>query len=223
MPALHKPMRYINLFILILSLSLAATAQSGGVKGKVKNENERGLAGVDVTVSQEGKTLKSASTDSKGDFFISGLADGLYILHFEKDGYSSGSFRTEIKKGKVKDLSARNFVLPQDRGNLVTIQGGVFDATGFSVQGARVEISRLTGGGVWEKIKAIYSSQDGEFVFRFQPTDQETKYRVTVSYKGVEPMTKEKATDSAGIYRLSFNLPVNIGGPKQTDMTKDNE
>jgi hypothetical protein len=213
-------MRYPILFILILSLSLTALAQSGGVKGKVKNEDERGLAGVSVTVSQEGKTFKNASTDSKGEFFITGLADGLYVLHFEKDGYSSGSFRTEVKKGKVKDLSGRNFILPQDRGNLVTIQGGVFDATGFSVQGARVEISRLTAGGAWDKIKAIYSSQDGEFVFRFPPTDKEATYRVTVTYKNIEPQVKEKTTDSAGIYRLSFNLPLNISGPKQTDMTK---
>jgi hypothetical protein len=214
-------MRYLSLITLLFLLSFAAPAQRGGVKGRVVAEdNERALAGVQIVAAQDGKDVKTASSDSKGGFTVEGLADGLYSLSFDKDGYRHSTVRFEVKKGKVTDLTNRRLAMLRDHGSLVSIQGGVFDATGFSVQGARVEIAKLTGGGVWEKIKAIYSSQDGEFVFRFQPTDQETKYRVTVSYKGVEPMVKEKATDSAGIYRLSFNLPINVGGPKKTELTK---
>ncbi len=195
------------MIVIIFSLALAVFAQSGGVKGKVKNENEKGLSGVEVVTKMDGKTVKTTSTDSKGEFFVSGLADGSYVLAFDKDGYSAGSFRVEIKKGKVRDLSDKNFILTVDRGTMVNIQGTVFDQDGFSLPGAKVEIARLTGGNVWEKIKAIYSSQDGEFLFRF-PSGQPTNYRVTVTYKDIEPQVKEKNTDFAGIYRLSFIMPV---------------
>jgi hypothetical protein len=212
--------RFISLLILMTTVSLTAFAQSGGIKGKVKNEADKGLAGVELKVKVDGKIVKTGSTDSSGEFLIGGLADGMYVLSFEKDGYSSGSFRVEIKKGKIRDLSSKNFILPRDRGNMVALQGTVFDQIGFSVPGARVEVSRMTAGKSWEKLKAIYSSENGEFIFRFPASDSETTYRVTVSYKDVEPQVKEKATDVAGIYRLSFNLPVKIGGPKQTDLTK---
>ena len=200
-------MRLISLIIIVCALSLAAFAQSGGVKGKVKNENEKGLSGVEIAVKQDGQTVKSTSTNSKGEFFVSGLADGIYVLTFDKDGFSSGSFRVEIKKGKVRDLSDKNFILTVDRGTMVIVQGTVFDKDGFSLPGAKVEIARFTGGNVWEKIKAIYSSVDGEFLFKF-PATRPTNYRVTVTYKDTEPQVKDKETEYAGIYRLSFIMPV---------------
>ena len=217
-------MRFPILFILITSLSIAAFGQSGGVKGRVvADENERSLSGVEIVAIQDGKEVKSVKSDSKGGFSLQGLSDGIYSLSFDKDGYRHSTVRFEVKKGKVNDLTGRRLAMLRDEGSQVLIQGTIFDQAGFSVPGARVEISRLTGGNVWEKIKAIYSSQSGEFIFRFEPTSQEINYRVTVTYKGVDPIAKEKTADSAGIYRLSFNLPINVGGPKQTDMTKDNE
>jgi hypothetical protein len=199
--------RLIILTIFVICLSFTAFAQSGGVRGKVKNDNDKGLSGVEVAAKADGKTVKSVTTDSKGEFFISGLAEGLYVLTFDKEGFSSGSYRVEIKKGEVRNLSTRNFILTVDRGTMVMIQGTVFDQDGLSLPGAKVEIARLTSGNVWEKIKAIYSSEDGEFLFRF-PSGKPTSYRVTVTYKDLEPQVKEKDTDYAGIYRLAFNMPV---------------
>ncbi len=200
--------RFLTLTFVLLSLSLAAFAQSGGVKGKVRVEsNDKGLGGVEITAEQEGKVLKTASSAANGDFYIQGLADGIYTLTFDKDGYSKSGLRFEVKKGKITDLSNRRLGMRVDQGTMVIVQGTVFDQDGFSLPGARVAIERLTSGNVWEKIKAIYSSEDGEFLFRF-PSNTPTTYRVTVSYKDTPPQTKERPTDFAGIYRLAFNLPV---------------
>lgn len=202
-------MRLLGLFSLVMMLSLGALAQSGGVKGKVRGENERGLSGVSINVQSDGKVIKSDTTSSSGEFYITGLADGPYVLTFDKDGHSAGSFRVEVKKGKVIDLSSKNFILPRDKATFVTIQGTVFDEQGFSLPGAKVEIAKKTGGNVWEKQKVIYSSEDGEFLARFNPEkSSEATYRITVTYQGAEPQVKEKVVDFAGIYRLAFNLPI---------------
>jgi hypothetical protein len=103
------------------------------------------------------------------------------------------------------------------------IQGTVLDQNGFSVQGAKVEIARLTAGNAWDKLKTIYSSQNGDFIVRFEPTDAQVKYRVTVTYGDVPPQVKEKETDTAGLYKLTVNLPAQIGGPKKTELTKDGD
>jgi len=201
--------RSICLIFTVIFLSFAAFAQSGGVKGKVIiDSNDRSLPGVAITASQDGKDLKNTTSDGKGGFYIDGLADGIYTLTFDKDGYSRSSIRFEVKKSKITDLSGRRLGMQVDRGTMVIIQGAVFDQDGFSLPGAKVEIARLTSGNVWEKLKAIYSSQDGEFIFRFPPEKSETNYRVTVTYKDAPPQVKEKSTDFAGIYRLAFNMPV---------------
>jgi len=200
--------RYITLIIFVMSLSFTALAQSGGVRGKVIiDSNDRSLSGVAITVGQEGKELKSTTSGSKGEFSISGLADGIYTLTFDKDGYSKSALKFEVKKGKVTDLSNRRLGMRVDQGTMVLVQGTVFDQDGLSLPGAKVEIARLTGGNVWEKIKAVYSSGAGEFLFRF-PSGTPTNYRVTVTYKDLEPQVKEKSTDFAGIYRLAFHLPI---------------
>lgn len=206
-------MRITVLFILILSLTFSALAQSGGVKGKVISEStDKSLPGVEITVEQNSQKLKSTTSDQKGNFYFDGLADGLYMLTFEKDGYSRSTIRIEVKKSKITDLSGRRLALPVDRSTFVTIQGTVFDQEGFSLGGAKVEIAKKTSGNVWEKLKTQYTSEDGEFLARFQPEikDQAT-YRITVTFKDATPISKEKMVDFAGIYRLAFNMPVKRG------------
>src|ERR1700755_190305 len=98
-------MRYISLIILALTFSLTTLAQSGGVKGKVREDDtDRSLAGVEITVSQSEKTVKTATSSAKGEFFIQGLADGIYALSFDKDGFQRGTIRIKVEKGKVTDL-----------------------------------------------------------------------------------------------------------------------
>src|SRR5262245_6206489 len=131
-------MRILAFIILLLSLSLTAMAQNGGVKGKIRSQrNERGLSGVEVVAERDGEAVKSTTSDSNGDFTITGLADGSYQLKFTKEGFSSGSFRLDIKNGSFRDLSKNTLLMYVDRGTMITIQGGVFDQNGFSLPGAK--------------------------------------------------------------------------------------
>jgi hypothetical protein len=215
-------MRIFSLFILVFAFTVSAFAQSGGVKGRVISEaTEKSLSGVDISLEQDGKKLKSARSDGKGGFYFDGLADGIYSLVFDKDGYSRSSIRFEVKKSKITDLTNRRLALPADKSNFVTIQGSVFDKNGFSLPGAKVSVERLTGGNVWEKLKTIYSGQDGEFIFRFPPLNKQTQYRVSVAYLDLPAQVKEKTADFAGIYRLVFNFDVQSPGVKPTDRMKD--
>lgn len=84
----------MNRFILtclIFFTALAAFAQ-GTVKGRViDRQSNEALPYVNVRVSQAGadKTVKAAITDVKGQFSISGLSDGSYVLTVSMMGYKN--------------------------------------------------------------------------------------------------------------------------------------
>lgn len=84
----------MNRFILtclIFFTALAAFAQ-GTVKGRViDRQSNEALPYVNIRVSQAGadKTVKAAITDVKGQFSISGLSDGSYVLTVSMMGYKS--------------------------------------------------------------------------------------------------------------------------------------
>src|SRR5687768_15505912 len=95
------------LFLAFLALSSVSFAQSGGLKGKVKAPNGRGIANAAITIRQDGKEIKNTTADSKGEFKISGLAAGKYNLTFDASGYSEGTLHgVEVGKG-VRDLGDR--------------------------------------------------------------------------------------------------------------------
>src|SRR4051812_1671787 len=90
---------------LLLTLGAAITAsvsaQSGGIKGRVRNTGGRGIPEATVTARQNGSDVKSATADEKGDFVLGGLQNGVYNLVFEAKGYSSGVlYNVEVKKNR---------------------------------------------------------------------------------------------------------------------------
>ena len=197
----------VAIFLLFFGLlSVFASAQdTGGLKGKVRTTKGEGIAGVTITARQKGEDIKSVASDAKGNFTISGLKPGLYNLAFTKNGYSSGVlYNIEVKKKKETDLSDR-LVLSIDQGTLVLIKGSVFNQDGVSVFGAKVEVEKINGDGSVKKVGSGYSSETGEFTFRFP--QGAAKYRVTASAKGVSA-SKEIEVDSAAIYRLAITLNI---------------
>ncbi len=64
------------LFPVLLFLSVSVFAQTGGLKGKVRNNSGDGIANAAVIVRREDKNIKSAKSDAKGNFRIEGLATG---------------------------------------------------------------------------------------------------------------------------------------------------
>ncbi len=183
--------------------ALAFAQDTGSLKGKVRTTRGEGIAGVTITVRQKGEDITSATSDAKGNFVITGLKPGLYNLAFTKNGYGSGILHNiEIKKKKETDLGER-LVLTVDQGTLVIIKGSVFNQDGISVFGAKVEIEQVNSDGSLKKVGSGYSTQSGEFTFKFPPKG--AKYKITASAKGVTA-SKEIEVEEAAIYRLAITL-----------------
>lgn len=193
----------VTLSFLALVLTLVVSAQPGGVKGKVRTNSGQGIPSALITISKDGKEIKSAQTDSSGNFEVKGIDPGFYSLRVEAKGYASGSMsNVEIKKNKTRDLGDRLF-LNIDQGSQVILKGSVFFKEGTSVTGAKVTLERVNSDGSIKELGTTYSSVSGEFTFR-QP-EGVAKYRVTARYNGVSG-TKEISVENAALYRLAITL-----------------
>jgi hypothetical protein len=196
-------------FLLLFALScvFAFAQETGSVKGRVRASKGEGISGATVTARLDGKDTKTARTDSKGNFVLNNLPDGIYNIVFEKNGFSTGiRYNVEIKRGVVNDLGER-LILTLDPGTQVIVKGSVFDKNGVSVYGAKIEIQRITEDGKTKKIGSGYTSESGEFTFKFPEVS--AKYRVIASAKGAKG-TKDIEVDSAMIYRLAITLDMEI-------------
>ena len=190
------------LFTAIFAFAGVAFAQSGGVKGKVKAPNGNGIANASIIIVQDGKEVKTATTNGKGEFKISGLSEGKYNVSFDANGYSSGTLHgVEIKKG-IRDLGDR-LILSLDRGNFVFVQGSVFFKEGSSVTGAKIQLEQVNSDGSTKSIASSFSNSSGEFGFRRPPGN--TKYRVTAKLKGISA-SKDVDIEEAAIYRVALTL-----------------
>jgi hypothetical protein len=201
--------RFSPAALVLTFLAGAVFAQdTGSVKGKVRTVRGAGIADATVTARQKGEDVKTVKTDSNGDFTMSGLESGLYNFVFTKNGFSSGTkYNVEVKKNKTTDLGDR-LVLTGDQGTQVIIKGSVFNQDGVSLYGAKVEIERIAENGSTRKAGSGYTSESGEFTFRFP--EAAAKFRVTATLRGVSA-SKEVSVDGAAIYRLAITLNL----PKQ--------
>jgi hypothetical protein len=203
----------VRTFSAITALLLAAHVFSssvyaqGMVKGKIRNMRGETISGAAVTARQNGRDVRSASSNSKGEFSLGGLEPGFYNIVIDAKGYNSSIYRSaiEIKDGKTVDLGDR-LILQIDRGTQVIVQGSVFFKDGTSVTAAKVEIERVASDGSVRKITTVYTNISGEFTFR-QPETGPTKYRMTVKYHDATA-AKEMEVSSAAVYRTAISLDI---------------
>ncbi len=189
--------------ILLIMAAASFAQQTGGVKGTVRTPDGEKLDNVSVTARLDGKDLKSTKTDEKGRFRIDGLKPATYNLVFEKEGYALGiMYNVLIRAKKVNNVKNRA-VLTVDQGTLIIIAGSVFDQFGRSVYGAKVEIEAKNKDGGYETVGESYTSQSGEFIFRFRPGI--TEYKITAKVKDVEA-SETISVDSPSIYRTAITL-----------------
>lgn len=183
----------------------AIMAQSGGLKGKVRNTRGSGIAGATVTARQKGVDLRSATANTKGDFILDGLEAGLYNLVFDARGYASGVlYNVEVKKNQVTDLGER-LILSADQGSLVIVKGSVFFKDGTSASGATVTVERINSDGTIRRLASATTNISGEFTFR-QPQGQ-AKLRITASINK-STASKEIEVSEPAIYRLAISLDI---------------
>ena len=194
-------------FLATLFLVPAVFAQTGALKGKVRNTRGSGIPNATITARHDGKDVKTVRADSKGNFVISGLDAGTYNVVFDADGYATGVlYRVEVKKG-TRNLGSR-LILSVDQGQQVILRGSVFYREGTSILGAKVELHRLNSDGTTQKLATAFSTVSGEFTFRRPKAD--ATYRIIASYKGVSG-SKDLEVDNAAIYRTAITLDLPAG------------
>lgn len=187
--------------VLVFSSAQEVFAQ-GGIKGKVRNQRGNGIASAEVSIRQDGKVVKTARSNSKGEFNVTGIRPGKYNISFEAEGYSPGVLYNVEITDKVRDLGDR-LILAVDRGTLALIRGSVFFREGTSVTGARVELEIVNSDGSTKRVDSGYTNSSGEIVFRRQPTT--AKYRITARYKNISD-SKEIEVDGPAMYSTAITL-----------------
>jgi hypothetical protein len=198
--------RLAALFLCFFSFLTASFPQtSGGVKGKVRDWNGNGLAGITVSARQNGLPVKEVTSGTAGDFVLDGLVPGIYNIAFEGNGYSTGVlYKMEIKGGKIRSLGNR-LLLTRDRGSLVYVKGIVFYRDSTSLGGATVELYQLDENGTLKKIAGTTTDFMGEFSFPGLSTIR--KLRVKATFKGVSE-TKDVEVIQPEVYRTTLILPI---------------
>lgn len=195
------------LVFVLFTLSASALAQGGGVKGQVRAPNGKGIPNAVVTVRRDGKDIKATTSDSNGDFAITGLEEGKYNIAFDVKGYSlSVLYGVEVRKS-IRSLGNRP-VLTVDRGTLVLIHGYVFSKNGLHLPAAKVHLEQVNSDGSTKVLASTYSNTFGEFAFR-RP-EGAAKLRVTAKLNGVSG-SKDLEVEGAAIYRVAVSLGLDAG------------
>ena len=84
--------RVVPALALVLAIAATAAAQSRGnlrISGKVLDEAGKPVAGAQVRAAKKGETepqVFSATTNDKGEYSISGVAPGEWVLEAQKEG-----------------------------------------------------------------------------------------------------------------------------------------
>jgi hypothetical protein len=199
-----KHLRIPLLLLLSAVCLLPSVLGQGGVKGKVRGPNGNGVPNAEISVRQDGKDIRSAKADAKGEFQISGLSPGKYNISFDADGYALGVLYNIQVESKIKDLGDK-LILSRDRGSMVLVQGSVFFKEGTSVTGAQIKLEQVNSDGSTKSLGTSFSNSSGEFSFR-RPSGA-AKLRVTAKLKNAT-MSKDVEVDDPAIYRVALTLPM---------------
>jgi hypothetical protein len=103
----------------------------------------------------------------------------------------------------VRTLGDR-LVLTIDESSIAFLKGSVFDPSGRSVSGARVELARVEADGSLKKLGDRVTTETGQFAFRLPP--EKARYRVTAKAGGAKDSTQEIMVDDAVVYRIALTL-----------------
>ncbi len=190
--------------VLAGSLTSQATPQTGIVKGKVKEQNGKGLEGVTIraTSAKNKDDRDETSSDSKGEFEFRALPPGEYSLSFEKQGFKIFTTRKlEVVPGETLKLS-RVIELSREGTPYSVIRGAVFYGPGYTLPNATITIERIDGG---KKFKEeTVSREGGEFAFRLK--GEKAKYRISANGRGFQPTSIEIEVDSDEVRNVALTL-----------------
>jgi len=126
----------------VLCTPIAASGQAPELRGKVVNESGDGIAGVTVTLSKIGYSVR---TDSAGEFALSGTPGSMLVFTIRAAGYRGDSGAVTLpRRGGVNrefrlvtEASAPPEVNPSDR----VLRGRVTDSEGMPLSYASVQLN----------------------------------------------------------------------------------
>jgi outer membrane cobalamin receptor len=98
-------LRYRSLFVLAMSLFVAASAQAGPVRGQVLDPDRRPVSGAHVLLLGGGTTVRTAVTNTRGEFTIEAPDAGGFELRVAMDGFRAAPVSIEGTAGPL-DLGA---------------------------------------------------------------------------------------------------------------------
>jgi hypothetical protein len=190
---------------LVLLFAPAVQAQQAAtVKGKVKEQGGKALAGVSIRAvnAANQKDAHEARSDSKGEFEIQGLGGGEYVFTFTLAGFRTFvTRRLEVKAGDTINLRSA-IEMSRESAPYALIRGVVFNNQGFSLPNATVTIERIGEG---KRLKEERTSgEDGTFSIRL-PAEKAT-YRITATARGFQPDSKEVEVDSDEVKSVALSL-----------------
>lgn len=107
-------------FTLLLFLGFGAVAQNAQISGIISDDAGLPLIGATARLQDlAGIEIKGAVTDEKGQFVLSGLERGSYLLEFAYLGYETRKQEIEVKS---RNLKLDNIVLVESSVNLESIE-----------------------------------------------------------------------------------------------------
>src|SRR6266496_2096967 len=94
--------------LLVAPQADAQTRTTAGVRGKVLDEQGKGVDGVTIDMDYQGESRvpvkKSQTTDKKGGYVRMGLPGGKWRLAFSKAGYETYQLDTVLSDGGYSEL-----------------------------------------------------------------------------------------------------------------------
>ncbi|MFN0084473.1 MAG: carboxypeptidase regulatory-like domain-containing protein [Blastocatellia bacterium] len=192
------------LAVLILWPDPRGLAQTGGIKGKVKEQGGKSLDDVLVRAihARNKENTHETRTDSRGDFELTGLPGGEYSLSFEKQGFKSFTTRKlEVIPGETIRLS-RAIEISRESDPYAVIRGAVLYGIGYTLPNATITLERIDGEKRFKQ--ETISREGGEFAFRLKP--EKARYRITAAARGFQSASTEIEILSDEVRNVALTL-----------------
>ncbi|MGH9769312.1 MAG: carboxypeptidase regulatory-like domain-containing protein, partial [Blastocatellia bacterium] len=138
----------MGLLLTVLSLSITAIAQNyrGAIRGRVRDPQGASIPGAQLKLIEQGTNeTRTAKTDGKGDFTISLLRPGSYLLEVEREGFGkyANTVTLQVNQELRLDVSLSIAVARIDD-NVISAPAGALKYEGASL-GAVMDNRQVTG------------------------------------------------------------------------------
>lgn len=173
----------------------------GSLRGRVKEQKGRALAGVTIKAS-DGSRQYEMTSDGQGEFSFRELIPGDYVLSFAKSGYKTFTTRPlTVAAGETIRLS-KVIEMSREDDPYSVIRGAILFGAGYTLPNATVRLERIDG--VKKTKMETVSREGGEFAFRLKA--DRASYRITAEADGFEPASLEIAIENDEVRNIVLTL-----------------